>query len=179
MTDPRPDRQPTHNDWEQRIQEYWQAVDLDDRESAVARMRELVSDRGPKDPDARFELGGAYDAAGFEAEAELEYQAARAAGLSGARLAQLNVQQASTLRNLGRAAEAVEMLELTEPDPSIGDARAVFLALALRDAGRSDEAIRVCIEALVPHLPRYQRSAAAYARALTEGEGAVQETQSS
>jgi hypothetical protein len=80
----------------------------------------------------------------------VEYRAARAAGLSGSRLARLNIQQDSTLRNLGRLDEAVAMLQTTEPDPVIGDARAVFLALALRDAGRHDEALRVCIEALIP-----------------------------
>jgi tetratricopeptide (TPR) repeat protein len=168
MTDPATKHE-NSDGWEERVKEYWLTVDLDDRQAAVETMRELFAERGPDDPDAHFELGGALDATGFEAAAEVEYKAARAAGLSGSRLAQLNVQQGSTLRNLGRTTEAVEMLELTEPDPSIGDARAVFLALALRDAGRHDEAIRICIEALIPHLPRYQRSAAAYARALTEG----------
>ncbi|GAB3706569.1 tetratricopeptide repeat protein [Mariniluteicoccus flavus] len=155
-------------DWESRVADFWATADFDDREGAVARMRDLAAERGPHDADARFELGGAYDSAGFETDAQTEYAAARALGLTGARLAQLNIQQGSTLRNLGRLDEAIAMLEATEPDPSIGDARAVFLALALRDAGRPDEALRLCIEALVPHLPRYQHSVAAYARALTE-----------
>jgi tetratricopeptide (TPR) repeat protein len=155
-------------DWEARVARFWSTVDLDDPAAAIAAMRELASERGLDDPDARFELGGVHDSTGSEAEAQVHYAAARELGLSGARLAQLNIQQGSTLRNLGRVEEAVAMLEATESDPSIGDARAVFLALALRDAGRSDEALRLCIEALVPHLPRYQRSAAAYARALTE-----------
>lgn len=160
---------PAHaEDWEARIARFWSTVDLDDPEAAIAAMRELAGERGPEDPDALFELGGIHDSTGFEAEAHELYAAARERGLSGARLAQLNIQQGSTLRNLGRLDEAIAMLEATEPDPSIGDARAVFLALALRDAGRPDEALRLCIEALVPHLPRYRRSAAAYARALTE-----------
>jgi tetratricopeptide (TPR) repeat protein len=156
------------NDWEDRVREYWATFDGADREAAVARMRELAAERGPCDPDARFELGGAYDSTGLEQEAAAEYAAARELGLSGSRLAQLNIQEGSTLRNLGRFEEAIEMLEASEPDPSVGDARAVFLALALRDAGRPDEALRVAIEALVPHLPRYQRSATDYARTLTE-----------
>ncbi|GAA1459635.1 tetratricopeptide repeat protein [Williamsia maris] len=154
--------------WEARIEEFWRTVDLDNRQDAVARMQRLVSERAPDDPDARFEMGGAYDSCGYEEEAAVEYAAARAHGLGGARLAQLNIQQGSTLRNIGRVDDAVAMLRATEPDPSIGDARAIFLALALRDAGRPDEAVRTAIEALIPHLPRYQRSAAAYARALTE-----------
>ena len=154
--------------WEARIDEFWRTVDLDDRHGAVERMKLIVAERAPDDPDARFEMGGAYDSCGYEEEAAAEYAAARAHCLRGARLAQLNIQQGSTLRNIGLVDEAVTMLRATEPDPSIGDARAVFLALALRDAGEPDEALRVAIEALIPHLPRYRRSATAYARALTE-----------
>lgn len=156
------------DDWEDRVRDYWTAFDAADREVAVGRMRALVAERGPDDADARFEMGGAYDSTGFEAEAAVEYVAARELGLSGSRLAQLNIQEASTLRNLGRTEEAIALLTASDDDPSVGDARAVFLALALRDAGRPDEALRAVIEALVPHLPRYQRSALAYARALTE-----------
>ena len=155
-------------DWEDRVRDFWATFDGADRDAAVARMRDLAAERGPDDPDARFEMGGAYDTTGAENEAAAEYAAARELGLSGSRLARLNIQEGSTLRNLGRFEQAVEMLEASEPDPAVGDAHAVFLALALRDAGRPDEALRVAIEALIPHLPRYQRSAAAYAKALTE-----------
>lgn len=156
------------DEWEDRVRDYWATFDAADRDAAVARMRALVAERGPDDADARFEMGGAYDSTGFEAEAAEEYAAARELGLSGPRLAQLDIQEASTLRNLGRPDEAIDLLQGSGPDPSVGDAHAVFLALALSDAGRPDEALRVALEALVPHLPRYQRSVLAYARALTE-----------
>lgn len=163
---------PAHAEgWESRVAHFWATVDLADAASAIAAMQELAAERGHGNPDARFELGGIFDATGDEEEAAAHYAAARDLGLARARLAQLNIQQGSTLRNLGRVEEAISMLESTDPDPSIGDAKAVFLALALRDAGRYDEALRTCIDALVPHLPRYQRSAAAYARALTESSG--------
>jgi tetratricopeptide (TPR) repeat protein len=154
------------DEWEKQIAEFWETVDLSNRAGAVAAMRELCAGRDA-DPDAAFELGGVHDSTGSEAEANTHYLRARELGLTGARLAQLNIQQGSTLRNLGRLDEAIAMLEATEADPTIGDARAVFLALALRDAGRHDEAIRLLIETLVPYLPRYQRSATNYARALT------------
>ncbi|MBJ7289499.1 tetratricopeptide repeat protein [Williamsia sp.] len=166
MSEPRHDAAP--DTWEERIQEFWCTVDLEDRQGAIDSMRRLVAERPPDDPDARFEMGGAYDSCGYEEQAAAEYAAARAHGLRGPRLAQLNIQQGSTLRNIGMVDEAVTMLRATEPDPSIGDARAVFLALALRDAGEPDEALRVALEALIPHLPRYRRSATAYARALTD-----------
>ncbi|WP_082097462.1 tetratricopeptide repeat protein [Demequina silvatica] len=117
-----------------------------------------------------FELGGAYDSAGFEAEADAQYAAATAAGLGAvdpARAAQQVVQHASTLRNLGRVDEAIAMLQAAPVHPETGSAPAVFLALALHSAGRHDEALRVAIEAIEPSLPRYRRSVRAYAAALT------------
>ena len=49
----------------------------------------------------------------------------------------------------------------------LDDAVTAFLALALVDADREREAAAILLEALAKHLPRYQRSAANYARALT------------
>ena len=51
---------------------------------------------------------------------------------------------------------------------SHGMRQRVVLALALHSAGRTDEALRVAIEAQIDALPRYQRSMRAYAAALTE-----------
>ena len=45
---------------------------------------------------------------------------------------------------------------------------AAFLALALHDVGRHDEALAVSLSALAPHLPRYQRSLTNYARLVAE-----------
>jgi hypothetical protein len=42
------------------------------------------------------------------------------------------------------------------------------LALALTSVGREREAVAVAVAALAPHLPRYQRSMANYARLLLE-----------
>jgi len=156
--------------WECRIEEFWRTVDLEDREGSLAVMRVLVAQQPDDDAAAHYELGGIHDSLGLEAEAQVEYDRARSLGLTGSRLARLNIQQGSTLRNLGRVDEAVAMLEASPEDPAVGDARAFFLALALNSAGRADEALQTALRALVPHLPRYQRSAAAYAEALTEPE---------
>ncbi|WP_433063033.1 tetratricopeptide repeat protein [Dactylosporangium sp. CS-033363] len=56
------------------------------------------------------------------------------------------MQMSSSLRNLGRAERAVGLLE----------------------AGRERESVAIAVGALVPHLPRYQRSMANYARLLTQ-----------
>ena len=82
------------------------------------------------------------------------------------------IQLASSLRNLGRAEEGVALLtdELAVGSDELDDAVRAFLALALTDVGRCPEAVSHALTALAPHLPRYQRSLAAYAQDLT-GEG--------
>lgn len=158
----------TAPDWEARVAAAWDDDTLTDDER-VARMRELARE-APDPALGHFELGGALDSAGREAEADVEYAAATAAGLGDidpSRAAQLAIQHASTLRNLGRTDEAIAMLRAAPADPSVGAAAQVFLALALHSAGRHDEALRVAIEAVEPTLPRYQRSVRAYAEDLT------------
>ncbi|TCU43793.1 tetratricopeptide repeat protein [Curtobacterium sp. PhB146] len=156
-------------DWEARIAALWADDTIDDQQR-IDRMRELA-DAAPHPALGAFELGGANDSGGHEAEADVHYAAATAAGLADvdpARAAQMVVQHASTLRNLDRVDEAIAMLRDAPEHPSTGAAPKVFLALALHSAGRHDEALRVAIEAVEPTLPRYHRSVRAYAAALTE-----------
>lgn len=155
-------------DWEARVAAVSDDARLSDDER-VERMRALARE-APSPALGHFELGGALDSAGREAEADREYAAATRAGLADvdpARAAQLAIQHASTLRNLGRTDEAIAMLRAAPRDASVGAAVEVFLALALHSAGRHDEALRVAIEAIEPTLPRYRRSVRAYAEALT------------
>ncbi|MBF4587739.1 tetratricopeptide repeat protein [Curtobacterium sp. PhB142] len=156
-------------DWEARVAALWADDTIDDQQR-IDRMRELA-DAAPHPALGAFELGGANDSGGHEAEADVHYAAATAAGLADvdpARAAQMVVQHASTLRNLDRVDEAIAMLRDAPEHPSTGAAPKVFLALALHSAGRHDEALRVAIEAVEPTLPRYHRSVRAYAAALTE-----------
>jgi hypothetical protein len=156
-------------DWEARVAAVWADDTIDDQQR-IDRMRELA-DAAPHPALGAFELGGANDSGGHEAEADVHYAAATAAGLADvdpARAAQMVVQHASTLRNLDRVDEAIAMLRDAPEHPSTGAAPKVFLALALHSAGRHDEALRVAIEAVEPTLPRYHRSVRAYAAALTE-----------
>ncbi|MFK4484901.1 tetratricopeptide repeat protein [Curtobacterium sp. AB7] len=156
-------------DWEARVAALWADDTIDDQQR-IDRMRELAG-TAPHPALGAFELGGANDSGGHEAEADVHYAAATAAGLADvdpARAAQMVVQHASTLRNLDRVDEAIAMLRDAPEHPSTGAAPKVFLALALHSAGRHDEALRVAIEAVEPTLPRYHRSVRAYAAALTE-----------
>jgi hypothetical protein len=96
-------------------------------------------------------------------------------GLSGYRRRRAVIQMSSSLRNIGLAEAAVALLEaerdidpatLDEQTRTLADAISAVLALCLADAGREREAVAVA--ALAPHLPRYQRSMANYARLLVE-----------
>ncbi|UFU15234.1 tetratricopeptide repeat protein [Curtobacterium sp. C1] len=157
------------DEWEARVAALWADETVDDRDR-IDRMRELAA-TAPHPALGAFELGGAHDSGGDEAGAHGHYAAATAAGLDTVdpdRAAQMVVQHASTLRNLGRVDEAIAMLRDAPEHPATGAAPRVFLALALHSAGRVDEALRVAIEAVEPTLPRYHRSVRAYAAALTE-----------
>ena len=156
------------DEWEERVAALWADESVDD-ERRIALMRDLAAD-APHPALGAFELGGAHDSGGREADADVSYAAATAAGLDAVdpdRAARMVVQHASTLRNLGRVDEAITMLRDAPPHPATGAAPRVFLALALHSAGRVDEALRVAIEAVEPTLPRYHRSVRAYAAALT------------
>lgn len=170
MSDATPAPNPhAHDEWESRVAALWSDDTIDD-DARVVRMRELAAG-APHPALGAFELGGSLDSAGYEAEAHEQYAAATAAGLGDvdpARAARMVVQHASTLRNLGRVDEAIAMLRDAPEHPDTGAAPRAFLALALHSAGRTDEALKTAIEALVPTLPRYHRSLAAYAAALTE-----------
>lgn len=155
------------SDWQTRVDAVWADDSLSSAET-VERIAALASELPGDDPRGPFELGGAYDSAGFEAEAAEQYAAAVSLGLSGRARSELDIQYASTLRNLGRHDEAVAMLRGTVRDPSLGSAPDAFLALALHSAGRGDEALAVALEALIPTLPRYRRSLLGYASALRE-----------
>jgi tetratricopeptide repeat protein len=52
----------------------------------------------------------------------------------------------------------------------LDDAVRATLALCLADLGREREGLALVLGALAPHLPRYQRSMANYARLLVEPE---------
>lgn len=159
----------TSTDWEARVAALWADTEIDDEQRIT--LMEALAPTAPHPALGSFELGGAHDSGGQEAEADVHYAASTAAGLDAVdptRAAQMVVQHASTLRNLGRLDEAIAMLRDAPEHPATGAAPRVFLALALHSAGRPDEALRVAIEAVEPTLPRYHGSVKAYAAALTE-----------
>lgn len=156
-------------DWEQRLAEAWTSIDDSSEDDFLARIDGLAAELPPDSADAVFERAAARDSTGHSDLAVPLYEHALELGLTGERRRRATIQLASSLRNMGRPDESVALLtaELDAGSDHLDDAVRAFLALALVDTGREREAASLALGALAPHLPRYQRSLANYARLLT------------
>ncbi len=151
-------------------QQLWTEIDDHGEEEFVALVDRLTAELPQGSAIAAFERASAHDSAGHEDQAVPLYKAALDAGLEGERRRRAIIQLASSLRNLGNAQEAVDLLtaELDAATDALDGAVRAFLALALADVGREREAVSVALTALSDYLPRYNRSLARYAQSLTE-----------
>jgi hypothetical protein len=157
-------------DWDARVAAVWADERLTDQARIVA-IDDLAAERPEGDATALFERAGARDSAGLETQAEPLYREALAAGLDDEHRPQAIIQLASTIRNLGRVDESLELLRteyLRDPESRFHGAAAAFYALALVSSGDAARGASVALEALAPHLPRYTRSVTAYARDLVD-----------
>lgn len=170
MTMASPQRPDASWAWEARLARLWTALDECDGAEFVSRMDELAAELPSGSAIALFERGAAHDSTGRPDLAVPLYQAALASGLDGLRRRRAVIQMASSLRNLGQAARAAQLLteELRAPDDELTEAVRGFLALALADLGREREALALGLTALARYLPRYNRSLARYAAELVE-----------
>ncbi len=166
-----------NQDWEDRVTAAWAGFDpSDETEAYTAGFRAvidaLVAELPDDSPLGPFERACAWDSTGHSDKAVPLYREALARGLSGYRGRRAKIQMASSLRNTGRPEEGVRLLtpELTAPSDELDDAVRATLALCLSSLGRDREGLSLVLGALAPHLPRYQRSMANYARALVEPE---------
>ncbi len=163
-------KQGSEDAWERRVAALWAEFDRHEAAAFVTRMQALAGELPAGDPRGPFELGGAHDSTGQPEQAVPQYRKALDSGLAGGKRRQAVIQLASTLRNLGRVDESIELLtkERAAGSDELDDAVAAFLALALASAGRDREGLSLALGALARHLPRYNRSLANYARALAE-----------
>jgi tetratricopeptide (TPR) repeat protein len=155
-------------EWERELAALWAQLDELEEEEFLKRM-DALADELPDPGVAAFERACARDSTGHSDLAVPLYREALELGLEGIRRRRAVIQMSSSLRNLGRPEESVELLaeERERTSDELDDAVAAFLALALVDVGRGREAAALGLLALAPHLPRYQRSLANYARSLT------------
>jgi hypothetical protein len=117
-----------------------------------------------------FERACAFDSTGHSDRAVPLYRQGLDRGLTGERRRRAVIQLSSSLRNLGQPEESIALLtaEMEAGPDQLDDAVRAVLALALTDVGREREAVSIAVAALAPHLPRYQRSMANYARLLLD-----------
>ncbi|WP_030443373.1 tetratricopeptide repeat protein [Actinoplanes subtropicus] len=166
-------------EWEQRVAAAWASIDSYEAREGDFRavIDDLAAELPEGDPVAAFERASAWDSTGHSDRAVPLYRWALDHGLTGYRRRRAVVQMCSSLRNLGQVGPAIAVLEaernvdagtLDEQTRGLADAVSAVLALCLADAGREREAVSVAVAALAPHLPRYQRSMANYARLLIE-----------
>ena len=137
------------------------------RSAHVLLLAELSADSSI----ATFERAALNDSFGRPDLAIPLYLAAIAAGVPGELRRRAVIQMASSHRNMGHPAKAVELLrpELELPADHLTGAVRTFLALALNDLGRPTEAVAVAITALSEYLPRYNRSVARFASEIDAG----------
>ncbi|WP_053205497.1 tetratricopeptide repeat protein [Jiangella muralis] len=160
----------TDEDWEGRVAAAWALIDDHDEAQFVTLIDGLAAELPQGSPVAAFERACAFDSTGRPDLAEPLYREALAGELPGERRRRAVIQLASTVRNLGRPGESVDLLtaEQARGSDHLDEAVSCVLALALTDAGREREAVSVAVGALARHLPRYQRSMAAYAQVLVQ-----------
>ncbi|MFJ8824972.1 tetratricopeptide repeat protein [Streptomyces sp. NPDC102467] len=164
-----------NSDWEERIAAAWATIgNYGDTEESAGEFRalidKLVAELPADSPVRPFERASAFDSTGHSDQAVPLYQEALRLGLTGYRRRRTTIQLSSSLRNMGRPEEGVALLEpeLSAPSDELDDAVRGCLALCLSSLGRDREGLSLVLEALAPHMPRYQRSMANYARALVE-----------
>jgi hypothetical protein len=144
-------------DWERRVDEAWAAADDYTDGELVERIDELAAELPEGSPVAAFERAGSFDSTGRPELAVPLYREALGLGLDGISRRRAVIQLAALLT-----------AERDRGSDELDDAVSAFLALALVDTGREREAVSVALSALAPHLPRYQRSLANYARLVND-----------
>ena len=152
---------------EEEIAALWDVADAGERVERAAALRAAH----PGDARITYEVAGAHDSAGQDDEAVPLYEEALALGLREPYRHRAQVQLASSLRNLGRLAEAAEVVDeaLARHPDSLGVA--AFRALVHHDATGPTPALAALLATLAatstdPDVVRYRRALAAYAAEL-------------
>jgi catechol 2,3-dioxygenase-like lactoylglutathione lyase family enzyme len=158
-------------DWDQRVAALWARINELEEEEFLSAHALLVDELPVGSSVATFERAASHDSFGRPDLAIPLYLEAIAAGVPGERRRRAAIQMASSHRNMGDPAKAVELLrpELDLPADHLTGAVRTFLALALNDLGRPTEAVAVAITALSEYLPRYNRSVARFAGEIDAG----------
>jgi len=159
-------------DVNRRAADLFAAIDDYEREDVFfAEVDALAAELPAGDADGLFHRACARDSWGHsDLAVPLYREALERGGLTGENRRRAVIQLASSLRNVGETATALELLEAERAQSSdhLDDALAATTALCLASLGREREGLSLVLVALAAHLPRYNRSMANYGRALLE-----------
>ncbi|WP_375389699.1 tetratricopeptide repeat protein [uncultured Amnibacterium sp.] len=139
-------------DLEAAVAAVYAARDRDDMAPTIAAFAAL-SAAHPDEAVLVHEHAGAYDTAGEEALAAPLYEQALEMGLEGEARRRCLVQYGSTLRNLERFDDSLAVLDGAAAEFPDSVSVAVFRALTLQKAGRSDAAVGALVGVLADALP--------------------------
>lgn len=144
----------------------------DRHEEALALAKTFVAEH-PDDVGANLEAAYAHDRLGFERDAIRFYDAAFHLGVPPADRRRFFVGYGSTLRNVGRADDAVGVLGQAIAEDPAYPAYAAFLALALQAAGHPRAALATLLGCTLEvardgAFDGYERALAEYHRELLE-----------
>ena len=153
---------PQTQEWEAAVAQLWATADRSRPGAVLARARDLVAARPSGDAAALFELASAHDFVGEEEVAVGLYEHALDAGLDARRHDKAIIQLASSLRNVGRPADAVALLDGSPVAPGLALAAEGFRVLALHDLGSATAAQVSAASAAAAGTP-YGRAVARYA----------------
>lgn len=154
---------------QQRLREIFERRDRANMKPTIDALRAVLEEH-PEDPEVLYELGGAYDTAGQEETAVGYYEQSIAAGLSGDALRRCLIQYGSTLRNLARLDDSLQVFVQARRSFPDSESVRVFEALTLHAAGRPDASLAGLLELIAdqlrtPEILRYEvaiRGNAAY-----------------
>lgn len=146
---------------------FWRNADDSDPPRMRIQLDHLLAIASYSDARVLFERESLEDFLGDEEAAVPLYEASLSAGLETDREHQARIQLASSLRNVGRPHEAVQVLQDAEFSNEYVAARNAFIALAFWDLGEHELALRNALQAAEPVLGKYRRAVGAYAADLS------------
>ena len=140
-----------NNELHNELDRIFAARNRDDMGPTIAALLPLY-EQHPNDARVLYEVGGAYDTAGQESTALGFYEKAMHEGLDGDLRRRCFLQLGSTLRNLGRIDDSLEIFARAREEFPDSIALVAFEALSLHAAARDDAAVASLLELIADHV---------------------------